>query len=126
LAQFEENTKKGALRSERLEVRKVPLTNPLSSEEPGYKFSNQDQQYETYQHECQPSVASGAARERQDIFSISRFFSLGLLCEPLNSLLLFSLPVVALFHLPADSFYASALKIRFGSFAYHPPIPFRH
>jgi hypothetical protein len=49
-----------------------------------------------------------------------------LLCEPRNSLLLFSFPVVALFHLLADSFYARALKIRFGSLADHPPIPFRH
>src|SRR6185369_4094962 len=118
--------KKGADRSLAPRGSEAPLANPLFSEEPGYKFSNQDQQYETCQQECQPSVACGAACERQEIFPVSGFFSRGLLCEPRNSLLLFSFPVVALFHLLADSFYARALKIRFGSLADHPPIPFRH
>jgi hypothetical protein len=76
--------------------------------------SNQNEQYQTCQEERQPSVTCRAACECQKILSVSGFFSRGLLCEPPNSLLLFSFPVVALLHLPADSFYAIALKFRFG------------
>src|SRR5262249_17336273 len=90
-----------------------------SNKEPSHDFSNQNEQYESCQYERQAGVTCGAACERQKPFSVSGFFFLGLLRQPLNSVLLFSFPVVALFHFLANSFYAIASKFRFGSLADH-------